>query len=144
MTDANVGPRTLDEEVAVRLFGYRWVQWNNRSAGVAPSEERGRFLAPPDGLLSHLQVPAGLEVPLAEDPFRYLPAFSDDLSAAFEAARSVGLLETAHAILDYAEPGEWSVRTREGKALARGPSLPEVICRASLSLSDTSPHSRAG
>ena len=144
MTDANAGPRTLDEEVAVRLLGYRWVQWNNRSAGVAPSEERGRFLAPPDGLLSHLQVPAGLEVPLAEDPFRYLPAFSDDLSAAFEAARSAGLFGVVGAILNYDEPGEWSVQTRHGDVLARGYSLPEALCRATLRLAEAAPAARAG
>jgi hypothetical protein len=141
---AEVDPRFLDAEVAVRLLGYRWVQWNPRGGGLGPSDEKGRFLYPPDGLLSHLQVPAGPEVPVADDPYRYLPSFCEDVAAAFEAARSAGLFGVVGAILNYHEPGEWSVQTHDGNVLARGYSLPEALCRASLRLAEAAPAARAG
>lgn len=144
MRKGEVDPRFLDAEVAVRLFGYQWVQWNPRGGGLGPSDEKGRFLYPADGLLAHLQVPAGPEVPVADDPYRYLPSFCEDVAAAFEAARSAGLFGVVRAILNYHEPGEWSVQTREGNVLARGYSLPEALCRASLRLAEVAPAAQAG
>jgi hypothetical protein len=143
MRKTKVESRSLDEEVAIRLLGYRWVHWNSRGGG-GPSDEKGRFLAPPDGLLSHHQVPAGSEVPIADDPHRYLPEFCQDLEAAFDVARSVGLLDVAHAILEVDDLGDWTVRTREGEVLAQARSLPEALCRASLRLVEAAPSARAG
>ena len=118
----------LDVEVAFRLLGYRWVRWGTQS----PEEEEGRFLAPPDGFLAHHQVAAGPEVPLADDPYRYVPSFSSEVDPALEAARSVELFHGAGAFLVVSDHGEWSVRTEDGRLNVMGPTLPEALCRAAL------------
>ncbi len=136
--------RPLDQEIALRLLGYQWVQWSRGTAWTAPWDEAGRFLAPPAGLLSRFQVPAGSEVPLAPEPLRYLPSFSQDVGAAFEAARVAGLFDSAHAILAAGQDGEWTVCTRGERVTVRGPSLPEVICRAALAWAEVASSARAG
>ncbi|MFH1765021.1 MAG: hypothetical protein ABIF09_12610 [Gemmatimonadota bacterium] len=122
------GRNRLDEEVAVRLLGYRWVRWGTQP----PYDEEGRFLAPPDGFLAHHQVVAGPEVPLADEPFRYVPGFSSEVEPAFEAARSVGLFHEANAFLMVSDTGEWSVRTEDERLNVMGATLPEALCRAAL------------
>lgn len=44
----------LDVEVATSLFGFQWVQWNERALRGSPLYTPGQFLAPPDDFLSHL------------------------------------------------------------------------------------------
>lgn len=124
--------RRLDEEVATRVLGYRWVQWNPREGAMPPSDEKGRFLAPSDGLLSHHQVPAGRSVPPAQEPYRYVPRFSSEIESALEAAQAVGLLRHDNATLELSEQGEWTIRTKGDRLAITAPTLPEALCRAAL------------
>jgi hypothetical protein len=123
--------RSLDESVALEILGYHWVQWR-RDTGFNGPPERGRFLAPPKGLLSHLQVPASPEVPVAEDPFRYLPPFSTDAGAAMELAERVGLFEAGGAVLEVTSQGLWSCLSKDRGEIASGQTLAEAVCRACL------------
>lgn len=131
MRDAPHQDRGLDEAVALDLLSYRWVRWKEDVRFVGPSE-RGRFLAPPKGLLAHLQVPAGLEVPLAKDPYRYLPAFSTDAGFAMELAERTGLLQDGGTLLTVSPEGRWMVLAGDREGLGEGDTLPEAVCRACL------------
>ena len=122
----------LDEEVASRLLGYRWVTWKSHDSFPLPGEEEGRFLAPPDGPRASEQVPAGPEVPLAKEPDRYVPEFSTDLKDAFDVAVAAGLFVSANAFLTVSVLGEWRVHEEDGTVLGASDSLPEALCRAAL------------
>lgn len=124
--------RDLDEQVATRVLGYRWVQWRNGEGVLPPSDEKGRFLAPVEGLLSHHQVEAGMRVPLAPEPYRYVPRFSVEIESALEAAQAVGLLRNENTVLERSEEGDWTVRTKGDRLAIQAPTLPEALCRAAL------------
>jgi hypothetical protein len=124
--------RELDEEVAVRVLGYRWVQWKTGEGVLPPSEERGRFLAPVEGLLSRHQVEVGRRGPLAREPYRYVPRFSVELESALEAAQAVGLLRNENTVLELSDQGEWTVRAKGDRLTMTAATLPEALCRAAL------------
>lgn len=131
MRDLPKQDRALDEAVALDLLSYRWVRWREDVRFAGPPEP-GRFLAPPKGLLAHLQVPAGLDVPLAEDPYRYLPAFSTDAGAAMELAERTGLFQDGGTLLTVSPEGRWMVLAGERDGLGEGDTLAEAVCRACL------------
>lgn len=137
MEGGPIQDRALDEAVALNLLSYRWVCWREDVHFVGPPE-RGRFLAPPKGLLAHLQVPAGLEVPLAEDPYRYLPAFSTDAGFAMELAERVGLFQDGGTLLTVSPDGSWMVQGGGRTGLGEGQTLAEAVCRACLNRSSRS------
>ncbi len=121
----------LNEEVAARLLGYRWVIWK-KDGFPTDSEDEGKFLAPADGPLAAHQLPAGSEVPFSKHPDRYLPRATTDMWEAFELAACTGLFAICDAHLIRNEFGECSVRTSDDRIRAFGPSLPEALCRAAL------------
>jgi len=122
----------LDEEVAIRILGYRWVVWKDLDRFPLPHEEQGRFLAPPDHPEARGQEEVGSEVPLAKEPDRFLPMFSEDPEAAFEVARRVGLFVSSNGFLAMMPGGGWEVQDDDGRVLGSGDSIPEAVCRAAL------------
>lgn len=119
----------LDVEVAIRIFGFRWVEWNERAIGGGPVYTPGRFLVPPDYPVSNL-LDAPETVPLHEHATAKVPEYSQDETCAYEAAECAGLFSAGQATLYRDDDGNWVVEVR-GLRLS-SPQLPEVICRASL------------
>ncbi len=120
----------LDVEVAIRLFGFRWVEWNERALGGGPLYSPGRFLVPPDYPTSHLLEDAPEAVPLHEHATAKVPEYSQDETCAYQAAERAGLFSVARATLHREDDGSWVVEV--GGLRLSSPQLPEVICRASL------------
>lgn len=126
----------LDEEVAIRILGYRWVMWKSRDQFPLPHEEEGRFLAPPDHPLARELVEADPGISLAKEPDRFLPMFSEDPEAAFDIARKVGLFVSSNGFLAMTPGGGWEVQDDAGQVLGFGSSIPEAVCRAALAWLD--------
>lgn len=120
----------LDVEVAIRIFGFRWVEWNERALGEGPLYTPGRFLVPPDYPTSHLLEDAPDTVPLHEHATAKVPEYSQDETCAYQAADRAGLFSAGRATLYHEDNGNWVVEVRGLKLSS--PQLPEVICRASL------------
>lgn len=120
----------LDIEVATRLFGFRWVEWNQRALGGSPLYTPGRFLAPPDYPLSHMLEEAATTSPLHAHATAKVPEYSSDETCAHLAAERAGLFSVGKAVVSRADDGSWVVDV-QGRRLT-APRLPEVICRASL------------
>ncbi len=131
------GLTPLAEEVALRLLGYRWVEWDRNRPDGGPSDETGRFLAHPEGLLSRFQTPVGRQTPLALEPDRNLPLFLEDPGAAFEVAMRAGLFRDSGVLLSMSPQGEWTLRTAQDGVVVSGKELAEVLCRASLAWADS-------
>lgn len=125
-------------EVATRLFGFRWVEWNRRALGGSPLYTSGRFLAPPDYPMSHLLEEASGTAPLHDHAIAKVPEYSGDASCAYQAAERAGLFGAGRAVLFREDDGSWVVEVR-GRRLS-SPELPEVICRASLEWADAVSH----
>lgn len=124
--------RRLDLDVAVRIMGYRWVEWNHALLHGAPLDQPGRFLARPDDPLAHLQTPARPGTPDQEGALGALPRFSRDLQLALEAAKAVGLFRDGDADLSRGTDGDWALEVRAGGRRYAGPSAAAVVCRAAL------------
>jgi len=122
----------LDEQVAVQVGGFRWVEWNHAALRGAPLDAPGRFLAPPDHFLWHLQIPADPSTPPAQHPLRLVPRFSNDLGQAMRAAERAGLFSRGHAVLRRKGSGNWCIEADEGRIRLEGERLPALICEASL------------
>lgn len=122
----------LDEEVAIRILGYRWVVWKSLDQFPLPREEVGRFLVPPDHPLAREMVEADPGVPLAKEPDRFLPMFSADSEAAFDVARKVGLFVSSNGFLAMTPGGGWEVQDDAGRVLGVGSTIPEAVCRGAL------------
>jgi hypothetical protein len=120
----------LDVQVAIRLFGFRWVEWNETALGGGPLYTPGRFLVPPDYPTAHLLKDAPDAVPPHEHATAKVPEYSQDVTCAYQAAERAGLFSVGRATLYREGGGNWVVEVR-GLRLS-SPQLPEVICRASL------------
>lgn len=120
----------LDVEVAVRLFGYRWVEWNREMVGEGALYPDGRFLAPEDDGLFHLFIDASEAVPEHLHPLGKVPEYSTDERQAFAAAERSGLFLRGGAVLSREPDGAWMVEL-EGRRHS-GPRLAEVVAEASL------------
>lgn len=120
----------LDIEVATGLFGFRWVQWNERALGGSPLYAPGRFIAPPDDAMAHLFEEAGEGSPLHDHAVAKVPEYSGDETCAFRAAERARLFIDGNAILFREGDGQWVIEVRGLKM--RSPRLPMLLCRASL------------
>lgn len=120
----------LDVEVATRLFGFRWVQWNERALGGSPLYTPGRFLAPPDDAMSHLYEDASGALSLHEHAVAKVPEYSGDECCAFKAAERAGLFTDGHALIYRQDDGDWAIEVRGLKLSS--PRLPALLCRAAL------------
>jgi hypothetical protein len=120
----------LDIEVAIRLMGFRWMEWSKAGLGEAPLYSPGRFLASLDDMTSHLYAEAAPDTPLADQPLARVPRYSQDEAPAFSAAEASGLFLDARATLSRDPDGSWVIEL-QGDRLASH-SLPELLCRASL------------
>lgn len=120
----------LDVEVATTLFGFRWVQWNERALGGSPLYTPGRFLAPPDDAMAHLYEDAGETSRLHEHAVAKVPEYSGDEWCAFMAADRARLFTEGHAVLFREESGDWVIDARGLKLTAT--QLPALLCRAAL------------
>jgi len=127
--------RTLDVEVAVRLEGYRWVHWIRGADPDGTRQGPSRFLAPPEHQLAHLWVSAPVCVPLARQPFRYLPTYSRDVGPALRVCQHCGLFREGSAALTQEPDGRWRVTLRQAAIDLEGHSLPTLLCRAVLAWS---------
>lgn len=137
-SDTEMGERSLDVEVAIRLERYRWVRWApDTSPELSVDDQGGRFLGPPGHLLSHLWVPAPADCPLASQPLRYLPSYSRDVSLAFRACESCGLFRDGAARLTRADDGSWRIVVHAPPMDLRDEMLPRLLCRAGLTWSRT-------
>lgn len=124
----------LDVEVAIKLFGFRWVEWNESALGAGPLYSPGRFLVPPDYPMSHLLKDAPETAPLHEHAKAKVPEYSHDEGCAYQVAERARLFSVGRATLSRDDDGSWIVEFR-GQRLT-SPSLPEVLCRASLEWAD--------
>ena len=126
------GSRELDVEVATRITGYRWVEWNHDALDGAPIDEPGRFLAHPDEPTYHLCSPAPPGTPDAQHPFRFVPPYSTNLDSALDAAEHVGLFRSGNAILTEAPGGRWLLEIGATGERFEGSEAASVVCRAVL------------
>lgn len=117
--------------IALRADHHRWVEWNHQALAGAPLDAPGRFVAPQDGPLSHMQIPASLGAPLAENPYRYLKPYSTRVALAISIADSIGLFGRGEARLDRADANTWRV-VAEGVPDLRDTALARLLCRAAL------------
>jgi hypothetical protein len=102
----------LDSQIATRVFGYRWVEWNHAFLRGAPLDTPGRFLASPDHALAHLHVDAASGTEPAPDALSLVPPFTTSLDHAFEAA--------------------------SGGLRVAGPRLASTLCQATIAWLDRS------
>lgn len=128
MPERTTEEQRLDTEIALRLMGFRWVEWGQGAEG--PLREPGRFLARSDSPLKHLHRPAGTEVPAQDHPLTRVPRYSVAVQHAFEAAEKAALFREGRAVLSRESDGEWVIEVR-GLHLT-SPGLAELLCRASL------------
>lgn len=131
--------RRLDAQVAERVLGYQWVEWNHALLAGAPLDRPGRFLAPPDSPLSHLRNAADCTIAVASHPYREVPPFSTNLDAACDAAVRGGLFARAGASLSQGADGDWVVRFRQdaGPHVVSAPTAAIALCRAALAFALT-------
>jgi hypothetical protein len=130
----------LDSEIAIRVFGYRWVEWNHALLRGAPLETPGRFLASPDHALAHLHVDAAPGTEPAPDALTLVPPFTTSLDRAFDAAQKVGLFGGGYACLRRTAEGDWSIETASGGFRVAGRRLAPTVCRAAIAWLDRSNH----
>lgn len=123
--------RGLDADVATRLLGFRWVEWNHARLGGAPIDETGAFLVPPDDPLDHLYVAASHATPRRSDAYARVPRFSSSTADAFVAARAARLFDAGRAVL-YRREAVWCVDIPASGARFEGRALPAVLVRAAL------------
>lgn len=135
--------RALDLEVALRADGHRWVQWSEQGPATASPGGPGRFLAPAQGLLSHLQVPAGEDVPLAVEPYRHLRPYTSDPGLALAVAERVGLFGDGGAALTRSPAGVWRLAAASCALELEDRSVARLLCRAVLAWVDAADRERS-
>jgi hypothetical protein len=128
----------LDSQIAVRVFGFRWVEWNHALLRGALLDKPGRFLASPDDVLAHLHVHAAPGTEPAPDALNLVPRYTTDLNQAFDVAGKVGLFGDGHAILRRTADGDWCIETASGGLCVDGPLLASIVCRAAIAWLDRS------
>jgi hypothetical protein len=126
----------LDEQVALRVAGFRWAEWNHALLGGAPLDTPGRFLVRPDHVLGHLQIAAHLDTPLADHPLDLVPHFSMDLNHAMNAAEQAGLFRHGCARLRRSVDGMWWIEVMNDGIRLSNEHLPVLLCEASLAFMD--------
>lgn len=126
----------LDRQIAVRVYGYRWVEWKHALLRGGPLDAPGRFLADPADPLAHLHSPAPLAAPLADQPFRRVPHYSTDVRQAIRAAARAGLFASAGVRMGQAEDGGWWVETDRPAVRVEAAGLATALCRATLEILD--------
>lgn len=122
----------LDLQVALRVEGYRWVEWNHRAVGEAPLDEPGRFVGHPGDLLAHLYVEAGTEVPCSDGPYARLPRYSLEPGPALRAAERAGLFTGEGVAVRCSPTGTWTVESSDVRL--EDECLPRLLSRAALRL----------
>jgi hypothetical protein len=127
---------SLDEQIAVRVGGFRWVEWNHALLAGAPLDAPGRFLARPDHFLGHLHIPAAQDAPLADRPLAHVPHFATCLDHAAHAAELAGLFRAGGSTLWQGDDGKWWIKVENGSIRLSDERLPALICRASLAFVD--------
>jgi hypothetical protein len=126
----------LDEQVALRVAGFRWAEWNHALLAGAPLDTPGRFLVRPDHVLGHLQMPARPDTPLADHPLDLVPHFSLDLNHAIDATEQAGLFRQGRATLRRSVDGMWWIEVMNGGIRLSNEHLPVLLCEASLAFMD--------
>lgn len=134
--------RALDLEVALRVEGYRWVEWDHTALAETPLDSPGRFVAPANGLLSHLQVDASPSTALAAEAYGYLKPYSTDPALALRVAEEVGLFSRGRAELSRLDSGRWRLRADGGIAL-EDQCVSRLLCRATLAYLDAGDEERS-
>lgn len=131
----SVGDRELDVELARRAVGFRWVRWNELTAGAKAMEyENGRFLASPDHVAAAHHTEAIESEPLAPAWDRFVPAFSRRVGPALDAAERAGLF-LRDVTLRHGDDGRWTLQTKRSDGLSiavEARTLPELLCLAVL------------
>jgi hypothetical protein len=128
----------LDSQIATRVFGYRWVEWNHAFLRGAPLDTPGRFLASPDHALAHLHVDAASGTEPAPDALSLVPPFTTSLDHAFDAAENVGLFGDGDVSLRRTVNGDWCIEAASGGLRVAGPRLASTLCQATIAWLDRS------
>lgn len=122
----------LDLEVALRIEGYRWMEWSRSGLREAPLYREGRFVGHPGDMAAQHYVDARPSARLAEHPYERLPQYSSDPGLAIRAAERAGLFLGDGARLSSTSSGSWRLRAASRSIDLTDDSLPRLLCRASL------------
>lgn len=135
-------PRQLDIEVATRLMGFAWVEWNQVELAGAPLASPGRFLARSSELTAHLLRPARLSTPESHDCLTRVPRYSTEIDQAMRVAARAGLVEGDELLIRREADGRWIVDATEHGISAVDRRLATALCLAALRNAETQPGSR--
>lgn len=126
----------LDLEVALRIEGYRWVEWKHGAMAEAPLDEPGRFVGHPGDLLAHLYQEARPGAPLHIRPYTHLPCYSLEAGPALRASERAGVFGGEGARLSCSRDGTWRILC-PGVAEDRDECLPRLLARVALARART-------
>lgn len=123
--------RGTDVEIATRVAGFQWVEWDHDLLKGAPLDQPGRFLARGDTPLSHLQRPARPDLSPGAAPLRYVPRYSAAVEHAIAAAEAAGVFAIGGVRIARDAAG-WSIAFESTGERIEGEALAEVLCVAAL------------